>query len=241
MPAKIEMIGKKFGLLTVIAKDENKTTKQNIYWICQCDCGNLKSVRGTSLRAGETKSCGCLQKEAAKKIGRNNVKNLIGQRFGKLVVIERDGSQNNKATWICQCDCGNKISVSSTNLIQKRTQSCGCINISLGESNIENCLIKNGIKYKKQFSFSDLPNRRFDFAIFDKNNNLLQVIEFDGPQHYDPKYNWYSEDQVKRDKEKDKYCYDNNIKLIRIGYEYRDDITLKILGLEYYNSYCKNN
>ena len=60
MPAKIEMIGKKFGLLTVIAKDENKTTKQNIYWICQCDCGNLKSVRGTSLRAGETKSCGCL-------------------------------------------------------------------------------------------------------------------------------------------------------------------------------------
>lgn len=235
MPAKIEMIGKKFGLLTVIAKDENKTTKQNIYWICQCDCGNLKSVRGTSLRAGETKSCGCLQKKAAKKTGKNNVKDLLGQRFGKLVVIKRDGSQNNKATWICQCDCGNKVSVSSTNLVQKRTQSCGCINISLGESNIENCLIENGIKYQKQFSFSDLPNRRFDFAIFDKNNNLLQITEFDGPQHYDPKYNWYSEDQVKRDKEKDKYCHDNNIKLIRIGYEYRDNITLKILGLENYN------
>lgn len=44
-----------------------------------------------------------------------------------------------------------------------------------------------------------------------------------------------SEDQVKRDREKDKYCYDNNIKLIRIGYEYRDNITLKTLGLENYN------
>lgn len=97
MPAKIEMIGKKFGLLTVIAKDENRTTKQNIYWICQCDCGNQKSIRGTSLRAGEVKSCGCLQKKAATETGKNNVKNLLGQRFGKLVVIARDGSKNHKA------------------------------------------------------------------------------------------------------------------------------------------------
>lgn len=232
MPAKIEMIGKKFGLLTVIAKDEEKTTKQNIYWICKCDCGNIKSVRGTSLRSGATHSCGCLQKKAVTKTGKARVKDLIGQRFGKLVVLQRAGSQNNKATWLCECDCGNKTIVNSTNLIQKRTQSCGCVNTSLGEANIENCLIQNNIKYKKQYIFSDLPNRKFDFAIFDCNGNLMELIEFDGPQHYDPKYNWYSEEQAQRDREKDNYCNKHNIKLLRINYEYRDKITLELLQLD---------
>lgn len=59
------LIGKKFGRLTVIRKvgvDKNNF----VYWECKCDCGNIKVIRGTSLKRGLTKSCGCLQKEIAR-------------------------------------------------------------------------------------------------------------------------------------------------------------------------------
>ena len=232
MPAKIDMIGKQFGKLTVLRKDEERTTKNYIYWICQCECGNLKSIRGTSLRANEVQSCGCLQKIAAAKTGKTNTKNLLHQKFSKLTVIKQAPSQNNRAHWECKCECGNTKIVSSTNLIQNRVQSCGCINFSIGEQNIEKCLIENNISFKKQYVFSDLPRRYFDFAIFDNNNQLIKLIEFDGPQHYDSTYNWYNENQQQRDNEKNLYCQKHNIPLLRIRYRDRDNITLKLLELE---------
>lgn len=42
--------------------------------------------------------------------------NLIGQKFGRLTVIERDYSKKNGTYWLCQCDCGNIISVVSGQL-----------------------------------------------------------------------------------------------------------------------------
>ena len=56
------------------------------------------------------------------------LKNLTGQRFGRLVVIKRVGSDKQKrATWECQCDCGNLCIVSSSYLLNENTKSCGCL------------------------------------------------------------------------------------------------------------------
>ena len=52
---------------------------------------------------------------------------LLGQRFGRLVVIKRDGSKKGKSTWLCQCDCGNLKVVTSDKLKSGTTQSCGCM------------------------------------------------------------------------------------------------------------------
>lgn len=53
--------------------------------------------------------------------------NLIGQRYGKLVVIDRaESSDSGKRRWICQCDCGNKTVVLGSNLTRGSTVSCGC-------------------------------------------------------------------------------------------------------------------
>lgn len=52
---------------------------------------------------------------------------LTGQRFGRLVVLERDYSNSKQVSWFCQCDCGNKVSVRSGNLRSGNTQSCGCL------------------------------------------------------------------------------------------------------------------
>lgn len=52
---------------------------------------------------------------------------LTGQRFGRLVVIERIGlNKNKKATWLCRCDCGNEIVAISNSLRTGNTTSCGC-------------------------------------------------------------------------------------------------------------------
>lgn len=52
---------------------------------------------------------------------------LEGQRFGRLVVVERAGTDKNKqALWRCKCDCGKETTVDSTKLKRGNTKSCGC-------------------------------------------------------------------------------------------------------------------
>jgi hypothetical protein len=70
------------------------------------------------LRNDGTKSCGCLAKElSAKRLSERSIKDLQGQRFGKLVVLEITDQRNNGAVvWKCKCDCGNIAYVSSKNL-----------------------------------------------------------------------------------------------------------------------------
>lgn len=57
-----DLTGQKFGRLTVIGLDESKNTRKT-YWICQCECGGIKSARSDSLLCGAIKSCGCMKKE----------------------------------------------------------------------------------------------------------------------------------------------------------------------------------
>lgn len=55
-------------------------------------------------------------------------KDLTGQQFGKLTVIERvENAINGEAQWCCLCDCGNTTIVTTHNLTTQHTQSCGCL------------------------------------------------------------------------------------------------------------------
>lgn len=58
------MENKKFGRWTVIRFIEKR--KSDKYWLCRCECGTEKAVAGKSLRKGDSRSCGCLQKEISK-------------------------------------------------------------------------------------------------------------------------------------------------------------------------------
>lgn len=53
--------------------------------------------------------------------------NLVGQRFGRLIVIERYICDGKQPKWLCQCDCGNEKIVFGTHLKQGTTKSCGCL------------------------------------------------------------------------------------------------------------------
>jgi len=62
MPKALELKGLKLGRLVVKERAENDKWG-SIQWLCRCDCGNLIKTRGSSLKSGHTKSCGCEQKE----------------------------------------------------------------------------------------------------------------------------------------------------------------------------------
>ena len=67
MPNKIDLTGQKFERLTVIKPAQNKGKRTA--WLCKCDCGNEVVVLTESLRSNNTKSCGCLRTETARKNG----------------------------------------------------------------------------------------------------------------------------------------------------------------------------
>ena len=55
-----DLTGMRFGKLTVVRLDERRCCGKAC-WICKCDCGNEKSIIGSSLTQGMTKSCGCME------------------------------------------------------------------------------------------------------------------------------------------------------------------------------------
>jgi hypothetical protein len=116
-----DLTGKRFGRLLVLKQlaDVDGWTQ----FLCRCDCGNEKIVKGICLKYGATKSCGCLHKETVRN---NNFEELAGQRFGKLTVISLVESKYDKLHWLCRCDCGNETTVSTSGLKSGHTQSCGC-------------------------------------------------------------------------------------------------------------------
>lgn len=226
----IDLTGKKFGRLTVIEKAPS--TGGQAEWICRCECGNIKKVKGQHLRNGATVSCGCFNKEVTSKA---RIVNLQGKRFGKLIVIEYVGSKNGRAVWKCKCDCGNTVEVYSSYLKTGDTKSCGCI-ISYREMRIEQYLKKHKVLYQKQFTFPDLKGKkyplRFDFAIFNEDKSLKCLVEYQGEQHFKNIFklpnNLYKQ-VLKRDKMKRDYCSLHNIPLFELTND--NNIELELEGI----------
>jgi hypothetical protein len=81
---KVDMIGKRFGRLTVIKESKQKSGKrQKLMYDCICDCGNNHTVCGETLRSGETKSCGCIYIETRGEASKNyNTYDLNTYEYG---------------------------------------------------------------------------------------------------------------------------------------------------------------
>ena len=117
-----EMIGKKFGNLTVLDLTDHLIRGTRTY-LCQCDCGNLTYVLPCNLKNGNTKSCGC-----------RRTRDISGKRFGSLIAIELDKSKptgevhptNKTRLWRCICDCGNETIADYKHLKDGERVSCGC-------------------------------------------------------------------------------------------------------------------
>lgn len=71
--------------------------------------------------------------------------NLIGKRFGRLVV-EKEVRINNLRYFSCKCDCGKEKLVRFGNLVSKAVQSCGCLRKEIVKENAK----KMGVKNRKE-------------------------------------------------------------------------------------------
>lgn len=220
MAVATDLTNKIFGKLRVLERDFTVPSGKPVRWFCQCECGMIKSIAANNLRTGHVLSCGCLHKNKTSA-------NLQGKTFGKLTVLKDTGkrTKNRSIIWLCQCECGNICEVTTNNLQQKNTMSCGCLKQSHGEYLIEQFLLLHNILYKKEYCFSDLISDkggylRFDFAIFNK-EELIYLVEYDGNTHrLEELSGWLTKEKVllqqKNDELKNFYCQANNIPLLRI-------------------------
>ena len=226
---KYDLTNQRFGRLTVLKPGPNKGQKTT--WICQCDCGNITTVMTNQLTSGKTKSCGCFQKEQASKA---SLKNYTGYKQGYLEVLERDLNYQGKQSrthWICICHkCNNLISMPSASLAHGAI-SCGCAK-SKGDYKIMTLLQQYHISFQTEYKFDDAKNRRYDFAIINKENKVVRLIEFDGIQHYyRPRADHWAatsslEETQKRDMEKNILAKQHNIPLVRIPYWKLEELTI---------------
>ena len=230
MAKAIDLSGQKFNRLTVIKRD---FSRKGTYWFCQCECGNIKSVRADHLKENRVKSCGCYNKEAS--CARNFI-DEVGNVYGKLTVIERDYSKQQKAYLFCQCSCGNPklISVMGTDLRSGHTQSCGCLK-SKGELKIIQILTSLNVPFIQEKKFDDLRTEKGNLMKFDFYLPTYNCcIEYQGRQHYsyDNHYNKTLEELQQRqlyDQKKVEYCKAKNIKLLVIKYTQYDKLNEEFL------------
>ena len=245
------MVGQRYGLLTVIERGENDKHGKAQWW-CQCDCGSpLKLINGSALRRGLVVSCGCNKRNKLKQYNESNVVDETGNIYGYLTVIKRNDEikhSDGRALWDCKCKCGNIITIPGRSLRNGHTTSCGCRRQSLGEEAVEKLLLQNNFNYAKEYlvatrkeQIKQYHKSRFDFAIFDNNNNLKYLIEYDGSQHFEKNvrenglgFNTREayEKTHERDMIKNQWCKDNNIPLIRIPYTHLDKLIIEDLKLE---------
>ena len=111
--------GKRFGRLTCMEVFGRSVAGQDI-WLCACDCGNRVYASESMLRTGVQRSCGCMPSRA---------KNLQGQVFGRLKALEPTEKRDldGSVTWLCRCECGKLVTVSSNKLLTGHKKSCGCL------------------------------------------------------------------------------------------------------------------
>ena len=114
---KDDLTGRVFERLMVLKQAEDivgRNGQHHSAWLCQCECGNTKVIDGVSLKAGRTRSCGCLHKEAMAK----NLIDMVGKKYGRLTVLERTDDYiytgGSDARWLCECECGNIVKLERT-------------------------------------------------------------------------------------------------------------------------------
>lgn len=219
-----DVTGNKYGRLTV----------KEVFWvngksrcICVCDCGNEIETSTSSVINGVTKSCGCYKKEITTLTNSKDWTGVVSPTGVKFIEKAYVGDQG-LWVWKCICGiCGEEMYAVPGAIMSEHKKSCGCLSRSYGEEHISRMLSELNINFIEQYSFDDCVYKkklRFDFAVFDENDNLQFLIEYDGEQHTRPVDAFGGEEEFKqvqkRDAIKNEYCKNNGIDLLRIPYFY---------------------
>lgn len=124
----MDLTNNQFEQLTAL-RELPERMRGAVAWLCRCSCGKEVVALRSDLVSGHKKSCGCLRKKSPA-----NTRDMIGHRYGMLVVRERAGSTDKgNALWLCDCDCGNTFTTRGTTLRRWEATSCGCQQLERGK------------------------------------------------------------------------------------------------------------
>ena len=112
---------RRFEDLTVRHITDHRNNRGRRLYECQCKCGATVYATAANLKRGEIKRCKSCQRARW-------AKNLTGQRFERLVARAPaiPDEPHGPWKWVCDCDCGKRVTVSSADLLSGNTASCGC-------------------------------------------------------------------------------------------------------------------
>ena len=237
----LKLNNKSFELISDVYED----AITNLQWKClKEDCGEIFKMSWSHVNTGS----GC-SFCAGRQVGLSNclatknpqlAKEWHHNLNGSLTPYNVTANSSKKVWWKCKkCACEWKAQISNRN----HGTNCPKCAESKGEKRIKEYLEQKEILYDSQYTFkellSDLGNSlRFDFVIFNKNNKIKFLIEYDGEQHFKWIKGWMTKEEFKtlqyHDRLKNEYCKNNNIKLLRIKYDVFDNIE------EILNDYFQN-
>lgn len=115
-------IGYRCGDLVVAAETLERKSGYKV-WKCQCSCGGHIDLDTRTLQRKTVTDCGCRSRV------KPGVRDLTGERFGRLVCIEATNQRDSggSAMWRCRCDCGKECIASAKQLRSGYKKSCGCL------------------------------------------------------------------------------------------------------------------
>lgn len=118
-----DLTGARFGKLTVRTYAGTNEHRQAL-WEVVCDCGSVSVALASKMKQGCKLSCGCSA------VNKPNL-DMVGKRFGRLVVTRLSCKKQRHLHWHAKCDCGKEVEVSGAKLRYGHTLSCGCLQADL--------------------------------------------------------------------------------------------------------------
>jgi hypothetical protein len=109
--ARLDLTQQEFGRYLVLGK--GKRTAHGQFWVCQCGCARPSGtveLQEDALLDGRAQDCGCEDRvpSGPRAGSRTRLKNLVGQQFGRRLVLAKAGLMYHMAAYQCRCVCGEE-------------------------------------------------------------------------------------------------------------------------------------
>ena len=166
MPKPQDILGQKFGRLSVISATEEKDATGRTLYKCQCDCGGTRLAPAYLLLSGRVTSCGCAQEQVRKFAGRKERSTFTpeeeARRISTIISKEESGVYRRGNFWVAQMKFAGKtyhiLSTADKEEAQAARQEIVRIRIELGD--------EAAIEYLEQIKEARKEERRQMMKLF---------------------------------------------------------------------------